>query len=126
MVACVLSIIRTWLVGIPVHHLTLHRHPHVVNAIVLQLGDAIWVLVADIATKEVIHGIAVKTLSLRDWTVFVGKQKSLKVYYLLTQLSDSGRECIVLCTEQLNLRLQVCKPLLFPLATLKGSNTVDY
>ena len=68
-----MSIIRTLLVGIPVHHLALHRHPHVVNAIVLQLSDAIWILMVDIASKEVIHGVPMKTLSLRYRAVFVGK-----------------------------------------------------
>lgn len=90
----------------------------------LQLGDAIWVLVAHVAAKEVIHGVAVKTLSLRDGAVLVSKQKCLEVYYLLTKLSDGSRESIVLCTEQLNLSLQVGKPLLLSLTTLEGSNTV--
>ena len=75
MITCVLLIIRTWLVCIPIHHLTLHRHPHVMDAIVLQLGDAIWVLVAHIASKEVVHGVTVKTLSLRDRAVLVSQQE---------------------------------------------------
>lgn len=90
MITCVLLIIRTWLVCIPVHHLLLHRHAHVVDTVVLQLGDAIRVLVTDITTKEVVHGVAVKTLSLRDRTVLVRQQEGLKVYYLLTKLSDSS------------------------------------
>lgn len=59
-----MSIIRTLLVGIPVHHLALHRHPHMVNAIVLQLSDAIWILMVDITSKEVVHGVTMKTLCL--------------------------------------------------------------
>lgn len=94
------------------------------DAVVLQLGDAIWVLMAHVAAKEVVHGVAVKALSLRDGAVLVSEQQRLEVYYLLTELSDGSRESIILCTEQLNLGLQVGKPLLLPLTTLEGSDTV--
>jgi len=40
---------------LPVHHLAL-LHRHHVDAIGLQLSDAIWVLMADVASEEVIHG----------------------------------------------------------------------
>lgn len=91
----------------------------------MQLGDAIWVLVADIAAEEVVHGIAMKTLSLRDRAVLVGEQEGLEVNDLLTKLSHGSREGIVLCTEQLDLGLQVGKPLLLSLAALKGGDTMS-
>jgi len=124
MLAWVLPVVRTWLVDIPVHHLTLHRHPHVMDAVVLQLGDAVRILMADVATKEIVHGVAVKTLGLRDRAVLVSKQQGLEVDDLLTKLGDGSRESIVLCAEQLDLGLQVGKPLLLSLTALEGSDTI--
>ena len=50
---------------LPVHHLALlHRHAHVVDAVVLQLGDAIRILMAGITAQEVVHGSTVKALGL--------------------------------------------------------------
>lgn len=80
---------------------------------------------ADIATKEVIHGRSVQTLCLRDWTVFVGQEEGLEVYYFLAKLSNGSRKSIVLCTEQLDLSLQIGKPLLLSLTTLQGGNPVS-
>jgi hypothetical protein len=55
---------RMWVYE-PVHHLALlHWHAHVVDAVVLQLSDAIRILVADVAAEKVIHGSAMQTLSL--------------------------------------------------------------
>jgi hypothetical protein len=48
-----------------VHHLALlHRHAHVVDTIVLQLSDAIRILMADVAAEEVVHSRAMQTLGL--------------------------------------------------------------
>jgi hypothetical protein len=81
---------RMWVYE-PVHHLALlHRHAHVVDAVVLQLSDAIRILMADVAAKEVIHGSAMQTLSLRDRTFLVGEEQGLEVDDFLTELSDSG------------------------------------
>ena len=77
---------------------------------------------ADIATKEVVHGSPVKTLCLRDGTVLMSEQQGLQIHYFLAKLSDGSRESIILCTEQLNLCLKVGKPLLLSLATLERSN----
>jgi hypothetical protein len=55
---------RVWVYE-PVHHLALlHRHAHVVDTIVLQLSDAIRILMADVAAEEVVHSRAMQTLGL--------------------------------------------------------------
>jgi len=55
---------------LPVHHLAL-LHRHHVYAVGLHLGDAIWVLMANIAAEEVVHSGAMEALSLRHWAVLV-------------------------------------------------------
>jgi len=59
--------------SLPVHHLVLHGLHHV-NTIRLELRDSVWVLMVQIAAKEVVHSGTMKTLSLRDGAVFVRKQ----------------------------------------------------
>lgn len=91
----------------------------------LQLGDAIGVLVAHVAAKEIVHGVAMKTLSLRDRAVLVSKQKRLEVDDLLAQLSDGRTKSVILCAEELDLSLQIGKPLLLSLTTLEGSDAMS-
>jgi hypothetical protein len=50
----------------------LHRHH--VDTIRLQLSDAVWVLVVDVTSKEVVHGSPMQALGLCDWTVLVGEE----------------------------------------------------
>jgi hypothetical protein len=106
---------------LPVHHLAL-LHGHHVDTIGLHLSDAIWVLVVNIASKEVVHGSTMQTLSLRYWAILVSKEERLEVNNFLAKLSDGSRESIVLCAEELNLGLEVGKPLLLALSALEGSN----
>jgi hypothetical protein len=49
----------------------------------------------------------------------VSEEQSLEVDDLLTELSDSGRESIVLCTEEFDLGLEVSQPLLLALSALE-------
>ena len=92
----------------------------------LQLGDAIRILMAGITAQEVVHGGTMQTLSLGDRTVLVGKEQGLEVDNLLTELSDSCRQSVVLCTEELNLGLQIGKPLLLALSALECGDPDRY
>lgn len=62
----------------PVHHLALHRLHHV-HAVWLQLGDAIWILVVEVAAEEVVHCSAMQALSLGHWAVLVSEKQCLEV-----------------------------------------------
>lgn len=42
---------------------------------------------------------------MRDRAILVGQKQSLEIDNLLAQLSDGGRERIILSTEKLNLSL---------------------
>jgi hypothetical protein len=75
------------------------------NAIWLQLCNAVGILVVHVATKEVVHSSTVEALGLRHWALLMCKQQCLQVDNLLAQLGDGSRERIVLSTEQLNLSL---------------------
>lgn len=87
------------------------------------MGDAIWVLVVDITSKEVVHSCTVQALSLRYRAVLMGKKQRLEIHNLFTQLRYRGGEGVVLCAEKLHLGLQICKPLLLALAALEGSDS---
>ena len=50
------------------------------------------------------------------------KEKSFQADNFFSQLCDSGSKRIILRTKDLDLLLQVCKPLLLTLATFKCSN----
>jgi hypothetical protein len=54
----------------------------------------------------------------------VSQEEGLEINNLFPELSDCGRERIILCCEDFDLGLQIRKPLLLPLATLQGSNPV--
>lgn len=73
-------------------------------------------------TDEVGHGHAADALRLRDRAVLVSKEHCLEVDDFFAHLSNLRRQSIVFCAEELNLGLQIGKPLLLPLATLQGSN----
>lgn len=92
------------------------------DTIWLHLSDAIWVLVVNVTSKEVVHGSAVQTLGLRHWAILVSKEKCLEIDNLLAKLGDSSREGVILCAKKLNLGLKVGEPLLLALSTLEGSN----
>jgi hypothetical protein len=49
----------------------------------------------------------------------VGEEQGLEVDDFLAELSDSGRESIVLCTKELDLGLEVSQPLLLALSALE-------
>lgn len=70
-----------------------------------------------------IHNQRTKTLSLRHRTIFVSKQKGLEIHNFFPQLSDSSRQSIIFGCEELNLGLEICKPLLLTLTTFEGSDT---
>jgi hypothetical protein len=95
----------------------LHRHAHL-NAI-RHLLKAVRVLVLGLSTEERIHVHAAKTLSMRHGAVLVCKKQCLEVDDLLSQLGDSRRQRVVLCTEELDFGLQIREPLLLALATLE-------
>jgi hypothetical protein len=63
-------------------------------------------------------------LGLGDGAIFVSQQKGLQVDNLLAELGHRSGQCIVLCCEELNLGLEVSQPLLLPLATLQGRDTI--
>lgn len=63
-------------------------------------------------------------MGLRDGAVFVGEQEGLEVHNLLAKLGHRGGKCIVLCREELNLGLEIGEPLLLPLTTLEGRDTI--
>lgn len=72
-----------------------------------------------IAAEEVVHGGAVKTLSLRDRAVLVCQKESLEINNFLSELGDSSRQSVVLCAEEFDLGLQISQPLLLALSTLE-------
>jgi hypothetical protein len=74
--------------------------------------------------SNVLHCHTADALCLRDGAIFVGKEQSLETHYLLTQLSDCSRQCVVLGTKDLDFLLKVGQPLLLALTTLEGSNSV--
>jgi hypothetical protein len=107
----------------PIHHLAWHHGLHV-DTIRLQLCNAIWVLVVEVATKKVVHGSSMESLSLRYGAVLVCEQKCLEIHDFLAQLCDRSRQCVVLRAEQLDLGLEIGQPLLLALATLEGSDPI--
>jgi hypothetical protein len=109
----------------PILHLAavLHRHAHLDT--VRHLSNTVGVLVGGLATKESVHIHAIQTLCMRHGAFFMSKQKGLEVDYLLAKLRHSGGKGIVLSAEQLNLGLQIGKPLLLALTALERSNPVS-
>jgi hypothetical protein len=75
--------------------------------------------------SNVLHCHTADALCLRDRAVFVSQEQSLETYYLLTQLSDGSRQCVVLGTKDLDFLLEIGQPLLLALATLEGSDSVS-
>jgi hypothetical protein len=61
--------------------------------------------VVHIATKEVVHGSTMETLSLRHRAVLVCKEQCLQINNLFAQLCDCRRQSVILSTEQLDLGL---------------------
>lgn len=76
-----------------------------------------------VAGRDTVHHHGAEALGLRNRTVLVGEQHGFEVDDLLTQLSDSRRERIILGREQFHLRLQVGKPLLLALSTFESRDS---
>jgi hypothetical protein len=68
---------------------------------------------------DLLHGHTGDALSLRYGTVLVRHEKCLQSHNLLAKLSHRRGKRVVLCTKDLDLLLQVGKPLLFALTTFE-------
>lgn len=66
-----------------------------------------------------------QTLGLRYWAVLMCQQQRLEVDNLFPQLSNGGRQRVVLSAEQLDLGLEVSQPLLLSLSALERSDTMS-
>ena len=84
---------------------------------------AIWVHLRVVGLNDLRHEGPVKALLLSDGTVFVGKQKSLEVDNLLSQLRNLLSQSFILTAKYLHLGLEVGKPLLLALSTFESRNT---
>lgn len=69
-----------------------------------------------------LHECSVKTLLLSHRTILVGQKKRLEIYHLFPQLGDLRCQGVVFAAEQLDLGLEVCKPLLLALSTFQSRN----
>lgn len=85
-------------------------------------GHAVGVRVK--SSRHAVHHKRTQTLGLRDGAVFMGQQEGLEIHNLLAKLGYRGGKCIVLCREELNLGLEIGEPLLLPLTTFEGRDTI--